>query len=602
MDLQQEQEACWKLELDKVTKLDPSKKKKKKKKKLFIREDATYDSEPDYGYAELLYALQLLSRVFDMLREEEVSTERPRTVMMRRPQLLAQGTQITVCLDFAHLCTTMHRKPGHVIKFLLGQMETKGWLNKQHQLEMKGLVSSQHFQAVFQRYIDAFVICSCCKSPDTALAEDNGISTLSCEMHRALANSHGVNSEEEWEMVQRKGQQFTLNGQPFYVNGFNTYWMMTLAADNSTRGKVTDVFQQASAVGLTVGRTWAFNDGQWRALQKSPSVYDEDVFKALDFVVSEAGKYKIRLILSLVNNWNDYGGKAQYVKWGNASGLNLTSDDDFFTNPTLRDFYKSHVRTVLNRVNTFTNITYKNDPTIFAWELMNEPRCPSDPSGDKLQSWIQEMAVFVKSLDAKHMVEIGLEGFYGPSAPARTKFNPNPYAAQVGTDFIRNNQALGVDFASVHVYPDAWISPAVSDTFLEFTNSWMQAHVEDAETYLGMPVLFTEFGVSAHDPGFNTSFRDMMLNTVYKMTLNSTRKGGAGAGSLVWQVFPQGAEFMDDGYAVYLTRAHTASKIISLQSKRLAIFNSLCGWRCKWGCKKKNHTALDALLSHDDEL
>lgn len=90
-----------------------------------------------------------------------------------------------------------------------------------------------------------------------------------------------VNSEEEWEMVQRKGQQFTLNGQPFYVNGFNTYWMMTLAADNSTRGKVTDVFQQASAVGLTVGRTWAFNDGQWRALQKSPSVYDEDVFKVV---------------------------------------------------------------------------------------------------------------------------------------------------------------------------------------------------------------------------------------------------------------------------------------------------------------------------------
>ncbi|XP_056861579.1 eukaryotic translation initiation factor 2 subunit beta isoform X2 [Raphanus sativus] len=131
-----------------VTKLDPSKMKKRKKKKTFIRQDATYESEPDYGYAELL------SRVFDMLHEE-VSTERPRTVMMRHPQLLAQGTQITICLDFAHLCTTMHRKPGHVIKFLLGQMETKGWLNKQHQLEMKGFVSSQHFQAVFQRYIAA---------------------------------------------------------------------------------------------------------------------------------------------------------------------------------------------------------------------------------------------------------------------------------------------------------------------------------------------------------------------------------------------------------------------------------------------------------------
>lgn len=44
-----------------------------------------------------------------------------------------------------------------------------------------------------------------------------------------------------------------------------------------------------------------------------------------------------------------------------------------------------NVQAVLNRVNTITNIMYKDDPTIFAWELMNEPRCESDPSGNKLQ-------------------------------------------------------------------------------------------------------------------------------------------------------------------------------------------------------------------------
>jgi hypothetical protein len=87
--------------------------------------------------------------------------------------------------------------------------------------------------------------------------------------------------EDEWQMVARKGNQFVINDQPFYVNGFNTYWLMVFAADQSTRGKVTEVFQQASSVGLTVCRTWAFNDGQWRALQKSPGVYDEDVFKVL---------------------------------------------------------------------------------------------------------------------------------------------------------------------------------------------------------------------------------------------------------------------------------------------------------------------------------
>lgn len=85
--------------------------------------------------------------------------------------------------------------------------------------------------------------------------------------------------DDEWTMVQRSGNQFTVKSRPFYINGFNTYWLMVFAVDESTRGKVSEVFQQASAVGLTVCRTWAFNDGQWRALQTSPSVYDEQVFK-----------------------------------------------------------------------------------------------------------------------------------------------------------------------------------------------------------------------------------------------------------------------------------------------------------------------------------
>lgn len=84
---------------------------------------------------------------------------------------------------------------------------------------------------------------------------------------------------DAWSMVETKQNQFVVDGQPFYVNGFNTYWLMIFAADQSTRGKVTEVFKQAASVGLTVCRTWAFNDGQWRALQKSPSVYDEEVFK-----------------------------------------------------------------------------------------------------------------------------------------------------------------------------------------------------------------------------------------------------------------------------------------------------------------------------------
>lgn len=53
----------------------------------------------------------------------------------------------------------------------------------------------------------------------------------------------------------------------------------------------------------------------------------------------------MRLILSLCNNWEDYGGKAQYVKWGREAGLELTCDgDDFFSDPTIKEYYKAYVK------------------------------------------------------------------------------------------------------------------------------------------------------------------------------------------------------------------------------------------------------------------
>ncbi|XP_031498986.1 mannan endo-1,4-beta-mannosidase 6-like isoform X1 [Nymphaea colorata] len=425
--------------------------------------------------------------------------------------------------------------------------------------------------------------------------------------------------DEEWAMVGRKGSQFVVNSRPFYVNGFNTYWLMIFAVDASTRGKVSEIFQQASSVGLSVCRTWAFNDGGWRALQKSPGVYDEDVFKddrplgegfinsnqlvildldvlwmlqGLDFVISEAKRYKIRLILSLSNNWEAYGGKAQYVKWGRSAGLNLTSDDDFFSDPTLKGYFKSHIKTVLTRVNSFTNVTYKDDPTIFAWELMNEPRCLSDPSGDQFQAWVEEISMYVKSIDQAHLLEIGSEGFYGPSSPDKVQFNPNTFAQQIGTDFLRNHKAFAIDFASAHIYADTWISSAISDAHLQFTKTWMESHINDAENALNMPILFSEFGVSSKDGGYNDSFRDTLINTVYSTLLSSIKKGGGGGGSLLWQLFPVGTEYMDDGYAVFLSKSPSTATIISLQSKRMDTFNSLCSWRCHWGCKKKKEFEL----------
>lgn len=70
-----------------------------------------------------------------------------------------------------------------------------------------------------------------------------------------------------------------------------------------------------------------------------------------------------------------------------------------------------------------------------------------------MKGWIEEMAAYVKSIDENHMLEVGLEGFYGESTPERKKFN---LVYDMGTDFISNNLVKGIDFATLHVYPDEW--------------------------------------------------------------------------------------------------------------------------------------------------
>jgi mannan endo-1,4-beta-mannosidase len=61
------------------------------------------------------------------------------------------------------------------------------------------------------------------------------------------------------------------------------------------------------------------------------------------------------------------------------------------------------------------------------------------------------MASYLKSIDGNHLLEAGLEGFYGES---KRSSNPNGY--QEGSDFITNNQIPDIDFATVHSYPDQW--------------------------------------------------------------------------------------------------------------------------------------------------
>lgn len=109
--------------------------------------------------------------------------------------------------------------------------------------------------------------------------------------------------------------------------------------------------------------------------------------QALDFVISEARTYGIRLVLSLTNNYHDFGGRPQYIQWAKNAGVPVNGDDDFYTNAVVKGYYRNHLQKVLTRVNTVSGTAYRDDPTIMAWELMNEPRCQVDYSGNTINVW-----------------------------------------------------------------------------------------------------------------------------------------------------------------------------------------------------------------------
>jgi len=379
-----------------------------------------------------------------------------------------------------------------------------------------------------------------------------------------LIQNHGIflHVEAGDGFVKTSGVQLILNGSPYYANGFNAYWLMYTASDTSQRYKITSAFEEATKHGLTIGRTWAFSDGGYSPLQDSPGSYNEKMFQGLDFAISEAGKHGIKLVLSLVNNYENYGGKKQYVEWARNQGQSVSSDDDFYTNPLVKGFYKNHIKAVLTRRNSVSGIAYKDDPTIMAWELMNEPRCDADRSGKTVQAWITEMASYLKSIDGNHLLEVGLEGFYGAS-----KLSSNPNSYQLGSDFIANNQIPDIDFATVHSYPDQWISGSTEETQLSFLNNWVNDHIQDAQNVLRKPVLFAEFGKSTKSSGVDQ--RDRLFNTIYSKIYSSASGGGAAAGGLFWQLLAEGMDNFRDGYEVVLSEKSSTASLIAQESQKL---------------------------------
>lgn len=146
-------------------------------------------TDRDYHYEELL------GRVFGILRERnpELTGEKRRTIM-KPPEVMREGTKKTVFVNFMDLCKQMHRPSEHVLNYMLSELGTSGSLDGQQRLIVKGRFMPKAFEVIIRRYVNEYVLCHACKSPDTVLDREQRLYHLRCQQCGASRTVQAIKS------------------------------------------------------------------------------------------------------------------------------------------------------------------------------------------------------------------------------------------------------------------------------------------------------------------------------------------------------------------------------------------------------------------------
>ena len=331
-----------------------------------------------------------------------------------------------------------------------------------------------------------------------------GLGTTGASLLSSFAPLPALADEHEPDFVGRRGPNFTLRDGVFYFAGTNNYYL-----HYNSHFMIDDVLNNAVAMGLAVVRLWGFLDGNAAngfVMQPTPGVYPEDGYERFDYTVWKAHQLGLKLVVALTNNWNDFGGMQQYVTW-----FGGTDHDEFYTNEQIKDAYKDYVRHFIHRKNRYTNRVLIEEPAIMTWELANEPRCQSDPTGNTLLNWVHEMSSFIKSMDWRHLVAVGDEGFY--NNPGSTDYM---YDGGSGVDWKRLIALPTIDYGTMHLYPQGWGKDQA------WALQWIKDHLHDAHI-AHKPVVLEEYGWN------DLTTRD----AIYQTWLDTMYQGG-GNGDQFW--------------------------------------------------------------------
>ncbi len=303
--------------------------------------------------------------------------------------------------------------------------------------------------------------------------------------------------------VMQSNNQLMLNGKSFRFSGANNYYL-----HYKSDAEILAVLDDAQAMGLQALRIWGFMDGIHHNHSMQPALGQFDIpsgvkssLERLDFTLLEANKRGLRLVIALTNNWGDFGGIPQYVKW-----LGADQHDDFYRLPEARAAYKNYARHVITHVNQYTGKAYNQDPTIMTWELANEPRAQSDKSGELLYQWAKEMSDYIRQLAPYQLIALGSEGFFKRENHSDWAYNGNE-----GVDWERILTLPNINYGTFHLYPEHWGKHNAE----EWGTQWIIDHAE-AGKQAGKPVVLEEYGIGAAEPFSRPFIYDKWTKTAYE--------------------------------------------------------------------------------------
>ena len=277
--------------------------------------------------------------------------------------------------------------------------------------------------------------------------------------------------------VIRHGSKLSVAGKPFRFAGANGEFLglrnygpilsvgQSLGSERyPTKFEVDDELATLHEMGATVVRAQTMGDTVGCPLCIEPKLgrFNSRAFAEMDMVVAQARRYGIKIIGEFAGDANGtqpYGPPTPGAVIGNAStdwycAWRHVSQSDCptatFEDPRLLSDYERHMRAVLDHVNPFTGLAYKNDPTFAGWVDGNNLWLLNPTPMPKFESWLTKVAHTFKAIDHKQLfIDISAGG--GDYLPPADTFGlgpnlgPGPNATVIHTP--------GVDVFAQEWYP-----------------------------------------------------------------------------------------------------------------------------------------------------